>query len=167
MRLPLLTSLSLVSLASLCVAVPAPGRVLVVGGSGRVGGSTVRWLRTLSSRENLPLTIAVGGRSRRSFERAVAAGVVPPGVEFVEVDVDGPPSALDAAVDGCNLVVHTAGPFQGGNTPTRVPRPTRTPFCCCCCFFPRPALTPLPLPASPPRPPLAHPNPCTPPTPHP
>jgi hypothetical protein len=49
--------------------------VLVVGGSGRVGGSTVRWLERLSERRQrgfggdnmmMPIVISVGGRKRES-----------------------------------------------------------------------------------------------------
>ena len=36
--------------------------ILVVGGSGRVGGSTVRWIDTLSSRQKLSTKLTVGGR---------------------------------------------------------------------------------------------------------
>lgn len=43
-------------------------KVLVVGGSGRVGGSTVRALRQLAG-PNLQLT--VGGRSERNFVKSV------------------------------------------------------------------------------------------------
>lgn len=38
--------------------------ILVVGGSGRVGGSTVRWIDTLSSRQKLSTKLTVGGRKR-------------------------------------------------------------------------------------------------------
>ncbi|KOO33137.1 saccharopine dehydrogenase-like protein [Chrysochromulina tobinii] len=51
----------------------ASDSVLVVGGSGRVGGSTVRWLDRLSSASGgAPLQIAIGGRSQQSFERTSA-----------------------------------------------------------------------------------------------
>jgi saccharopine dehydrogenase-like NADP-dependent oxidoreductase len=112
--------------------------VLVVGGSGRVGGSTVRWLRKLSERRGIysPISISVGGRRRESYEAAMRKGVIPPsGVPFVPLDVDGDASALADALrrwkdaptatatdddeeDGARLVVHTAGPFQGRRVPT-------------------------------------------------
>ena len=36
---------------------------LVVGGTGRVGGSTTRWLKKLSLENNLELNLSVGGRT--------------------------------------------------------------------------------------------------------
>ena len=120
--------------------------VLVVGGSGRVGGSTVRWLRKLSAErrgiDSPTISISVGGRRRESYEAAMRMGVIPPsGVPFVPLDVDGDASALSDALrrwrdaptatatatdddndddddDGTRLVVHTAGPFQGRRVPT-------------------------------------------------
>jgi len=84
--------------------------VLVVGGSGRVGGSTVRWIKTLSDRQQEqhhhqqqqqqqqsqieldtlgPAIITVGGRRRESYEAALRNNVIPPEVEFLSLDVDG------------------------------------------------------------------------------
>jgi len=43
--------------------VPAEAkRVLVVGGSGRVGGSTVRWIHELATLEGTPVALTIGGR---------------------------------------------------------------------------------------------------------
>ena len=104
----------LVGAAALAIA-----DVLVVGGSGRVGGSTVRWMHELSKREGAPLRIAVGGRSKASFaslqRRLVRAGG--PQVDFLSIDVDGPKEQLVDAVERHKLVVHTAGPFQGRSDP--------------------------------------------------
>ena len=61
-----LCALSLVGL----VSPPVQQSAIVVGGSGRVGGSTVRWLEKLSAREGILLKLAVGGRSISSFEAA-------------------------------------------------------------------------------------------------
>lgn len=72
--------------------------VLVVGGSGRVGGSTVRWIKTLSDRQQQqqneldalgPAIITVGGRRRESYEAALRNNVIPPEVDFLSLDVDG------------------------------------------------------------------------------
>ena len=52
-----------------CTAL-APKRVLVVGGSGRVGASTVRWIDKLAKAEQLPVELAIGGRRRASFDAA-------------------------------------------------------------------------------------------------
>ena len=76
--------------------------VLVVGGSGRVGASTVRWLDKLSRRNGTPLTIAVGGRDAASFERS-RARLVQQGMagadelSFAPIDLDGSAAALSAS----------------------------------------------------------------------
>eukprot|EP00536_Pseudo-nitzschia_multiseries_P016240 jgi/Psemu1/263523/estExt_Genewise1Plus.C_10540001 len=95
--------------------------VLVVGGSGRVGGSTVRWLKELASRDPaLDLKLKVGGRSRSSFESAKRRGAE---IDFVHLDwTEWTDATLDEILqrEGCGLVVHTAGPFQGRTDPTLV-----------------------------------------------
>jgi hypothetical protein len=106
--------------------------ILVVGGSGRVGGSTVRWLDTLSSRQSLRTKLTVGGRKLESFEAAIRNDVIPSkGVDFLSLDIDGDESILrqtlarwkeeagssPSNIDSRCLVVHTAGPFQGRRSP--------------------------------------------------
>ncbi len=107
-----------------CVAL----NVLVVGGNGRVGGSTVRWLKTLSDREQNPISITVGGRRSESYKAALRKKVIPSeGADFVSLDIDGDESVLKQTLeqwkdsrtpsnDGC-MVVHTGGPFQGRTSP--------------------------------------------------
>ena len=93
--------------------------VLVVGGSGRVGGSTLRWLDHLSSRGNgglAPLKLASGGRSFSRFE-ASQRRLKLPDLSFVEIDLGRSLEQLTAALRGTKLVVHTAGPFQGRTQP--------------------------------------------------
>ena len=93
--------------------------VLVVGGSGRVGASTVRWLDRLSRRSTEgtpPLRLGIGGRSKANFE-ASRDRLGLKDLAFVPVDLDGGSDALVAAVRGVQLVVHTAGPFQGLTEP--------------------------------------------------
>ena len=68
--------------------------VLVVGGSGRVGGSTVRWLQKYAARGEpalAGLSVSVGCRTRESYDAARRAGVVPDdgSVGYVPVDLDG------------------------------------------------------------------------------
>lgn len=98
--------------------------VLVVGGSGRVGGSTVRWLEEYASRETIPslpkdLKVSVGCRTRDSFDKAQRRGVIPSSVDYVPISLDcESDDELLQALDGFNLVVHTAGPFQGRKDPT-------------------------------------------------
>ena len=58
------------SLSVALVSPPIQQSAIVVGGSGRVGGSTVRWLDKLSSRDGVSLKLAVGGRSSASFDAA-------------------------------------------------------------------------------------------------
>ena len=93
--------------------------VLVVGGSGRVGGSTLRWLERLSRGADAgasPLRLASGGRSISRFQ-AAQRRLNQPDLAFVDVDLGSSVEQLSAAVRGAQLVVHTAGPFQGRSQP--------------------------------------------------
>jgi hypothetical protein len=93
--------------------------VLVVGGSGRVGGSTLRWLQRLSGGTVAgasPLRLASGGRSISRFQ-ASQRRLNQPDLAFVEVDLGSSVKQLSAAVRRAQLVVHTAGPFQGRSQP--------------------------------------------------
>ncbi|CAL1409664.1 unnamed protein product [Linum trigynum] len=80
-------------------------KVLVLGGAGRVGGSTAVALSKLSPH----LSIAVGDRNREKGAAMVA--ILGRNSSFVEVDFENVES-LEAALNGVDLVVHTAGPFQ-------------------------------------------------------
>ena len=112
-------SVALITLALVKCHALTPKRVLVVGGSGRVGASTVRWIDKLAKAEQLPVELAVGGRRRASFDAAAkrlgAKGV--DDIKFVQLDLDDAAS-LERAVAGRSLVVHTAGPFQQRTDPT-------------------------------------------------
>ena len=115
-RVPLLVLAVVAALPSCTYAL----NVLVAGGSGRVGGSTLRWLQKYSSRDpTLDLAVSVGCRTKESFDAAIRNGVVPSsGVDFVPMDLDGgDDEQLMNAIDGCGLVVNTAGPFQGRRDP--------------------------------------------------
>ncbi len=93
--------------------------VLVVGGSGRVGASTLRWLDRLFRRvgKGTPLPrFAVGGRDVEKFHLTKNRLGLPQ-LSFVPVDLDAGSQALIKAVHGAKLVVHTAGPFQGRSAP--------------------------------------------------
>jgi short subunit dehydrogenase-like uncharacterized protein len=101
-----------------------PWRAVVVGGNGRVGGSTVRWLLKLADEQGRPLHVAVGGRSRGNFETlrrrlGVAANAADgtSRLSFVTCDLDNDAS-LDAALAGADVCVHTAGPFQSIERPS-------------------------------------------------
>ena len=112
-------SVALLTLALVKCHALTPKRVLVVGGSGRVGASTVRWIDRLAKAEQLPVELAVGGRRQASFDAAAkrlgAKGV--DDIKFVQLDLDDAAS-LERAVAGRSLVVHTAGPFQQRTDPT-------------------------------------------------
>ncbi|XP_077252955.1 saccharopine dehydrogenase isoform X2 [Tasmannia lanceolata] len=80
-------------------------RVLILGGTGRVGGSTASALSNLCPN----LQILVAGRNR---ERGAAlVSTLGENSEFVEVNIDNA-KTLEAALNDVDLVVHTAGPFQ-------------------------------------------------------
>ncbi|CAH0370035.1 unnamed protein product [Pelagomonas calceolata] len=112
-------TVALITLAFVKCHALTPKRVLVVGGSGRVGASTVRWINRLGKAEQLPVELAIGGRRRASFDAAAkrlgAKGV--DDIKFVRLDLDDAAS-LERAVAGRSLVVHTAGPFQQRTDPT-------------------------------------------------
>eukprot|EP00929_Paragymnodinium_shiwhaense_P110165 TRINITY_DN76919_c0_g1_i1.p1 TRINITY_DN76919_c0_g1~~TRINITY_DN76919_c0_g1_i1.p1 ORF type:complete len:484 (-),score=92.46 TRINITY_DN76919_c0_g1_i1:4-1455(-) len=101
-----------------------PKRVLVVGGSGRVGGSTSRWVQKLAAdHEDLQnLQLSLGGRSERRFRESLprwqmlaGEGAAEPG--FVQLDHEDRASVSAALARGWDLVIHTAGPFQGVEKP--------------------------------------------------
>jgi hypothetical protein len=65
----LLCASAALAVCTAMVASPAAApRVLVVGGSGRVGGSTVRALHKYHSTSARPLDLRVAGRSESNFE---------------------------------------------------------------------------------------------------
>ena len=119
-------------LAARAVALAPTPSVLVVGGSGRVGASTVRWLDELSRRDGAPLALAIGGRSRASFDEAAKRlrGQGVEGIEFVPLDLEDS-ATLERAVAGRDLVVHTAGPFQQREDPAllRACIDAKVPYC--------------------------------------
>ena len=112
--------------------------VLVIGGNGRVGASTVRWLHqlSLSCNSNAPLRLAIGGRSRAHFE-AVQKRLALPELVFRPVDLEAGIDSLVAVVRGVKLVVHTAGPFQGCTQPDllRACIEAGVPYCDVCDEF--------------------------------
>ncbi|XP_051141894.1 uncharacterized protein LOC127258886 [Andrographis paniculata] len=80
-------------------------RVLIIGGTGRVGGSTAIALSKFCP----DLRIVVGGRNRD--RGAAMVNKLGNNAEFCEIDVNDSKS-LDVALKDVDLVVHTAGPFQ-------------------------------------------------------
>ena len=116
------------ALASLSLALSPPQSVLVVGGSGRVGGSTARWLSKLSP----DLQVNVGGRQESGFNEARER--LPAQSKFVRVDLDGGDAGLAKSVSGYDLIVHTAGPFQQRTDPAlmRAAIKAGIPYCDVC-----------------------------------
>ncbi|KAL3653344.1 hypothetical protein CASFOL_003025 [Castilleja foliolosa] len=80
-------------------------RVLILGGTGRVGGSTAVALSKFCP----DLRIVIGGRNRDKGAEMVAK--LGNNAEFSEIDINDSKS-LQAALSDVDLVVHTAGPFQ-------------------------------------------------------
>ncbi|XP_031111399.1 uncharacterized protein LOC116015467 [Ipomoea triloba] len=80
-------------------------RVLVLGGTGRVGGSTAVALSKLCP----DLKLIVAGRNREKGAAMVTK--LGKNSEFAEVNIDDKGS-LEAALKDVDLVVHAAGPFQ-------------------------------------------------------
>lgn len=90
-------------------------KVLVVGGSGRVGGSCVTQLTKRGSR------VTVGGTRETTFVESQSRWIALfPEMEnelqkvaFVALDREKAESVLSVIENEFDLVVHTAGPFQG------------------------------------------------------
>lgn len=82
-------------------------RVVIVGGTGRVGRSTAVALAGCGA----PLALTLAGRDAARFQAATAAEPTLRAARFVACDVEDPAS-LAAALQGADLVVHAAGPFQ-------------------------------------------------------
>jgi len=82
-----------------------------------VGGSALRWMQKLAKEEGLDdLRLAVGGRSRANYEgfvRRWQERTADPPPAFVVCDHSDAASVCAALAGGWDLVVHTAGPFQG------------------------------------------------------
>ncbi|CAM6099817.1 unnamed protein product [Calypogeia fissa] len=79
--------------------------VLVLGGTGRIGASTARALNESTP----PVRIVIGGRNRQKGETLAAE--LGEGTSFSQFDIEDVES-LKSALNGVDLVVHTAGPFQ-------------------------------------------------------
>ncbi|KAI7749557.1 hypothetical protein M8C21_021924 [Ambrosia artemisiifolia] len=80
-------------------------RVLVLGGTGRIGGSTAIALSNLSPN----LHIIIAGRNREKGAGMIAT--LGKNAEFCEFDINDV-NSLESALADVDLVVHAAGPFQ-------------------------------------------------------
>jgi len=85
-------------------------KLLIIGGTGRVGSSTADSLRQTHPN----LTIILGSQSQESYDAAVKNRPSLQGLEFSKVNRNDLQSIL-AAVKDCDLVLHCAGPFQRKN----------------------------------------------------
>ena len=107
------------SRARLSVVAAAEGggkTVVFVGGTGRVGSSSAAAL--LASDPSVG-SVVLAGRSRDAFSACTARhpALANGAATFAEVDVAAASSAaasLAEILTGADLVVHSAGPFQGG-----------------------------------------------------
>lgn len=90
-------------------------RVVVLGGTGRVGGSTASAL--LSGKDADQLVVQVAGRSRENYHTAAERRPDLTKAEFLRCDIDDLAS-VKAAIQGADLVIHAAGPFQRKGTCT-------------------------------------------------
>ncbi|KAK9827368.1 hypothetical protein WJX81_002139 [Elliptochloris bilobata] len=82
-------------------------RVLILGGTGRVGSSTAAALL----RTERGLEVVLSGRSEASYAKLVDMRPELAGARFLRCDIDND-ADLAAALQGFDLVLHTAGPFQ-------------------------------------------------------
>lgn len=100
-------------LATLTTPLKVP-KVLVIGGTGRVGGSAVRCLHDRFGSE---IDLCVAGRSAINWEQFLSRIARPlPGVKFVSLDISRK-AELESIIPLYDLVIHTAGPFQGIRDP--------------------------------------------------
>lgn len=94
------------------IHIQARHRVLVVGGAGRVGGSAVRALL-----KRYPSAVVdVGGRSEASWAECRRRIHAPESVRFLSLDIANQ-TRLAEVIPNYDLIVHTAGPFQGLRDP--------------------------------------------------
>ena len=82
-------------------------KLLIIGGTGRVGSSTAASL----VQTHPELTIILGTRGQEGYDAAVKNRPSLEGLEYRIVDRNDLQSVL-TAMKGCDIVLHTAGPFQ-------------------------------------------------------
>ena len=82
-------------------------KLLIIGGTGRVGSSTAASL--VQTHPNL--TIILGTRGQEGYDAAVKNRPSLEGLDYRIVDRNDLQSIL-SAMKGCDIVLHTAGPFQ-------------------------------------------------------
>ena len=85
-------------------------KLLIIGGTGRVGSSTADSLRQTHPN----LTIILASQSQESYDAAVKNRPSLQGLAFTKVNRNNLQSIMSAVKD-CDLVLHCAGPFQRKN----------------------------------------------------
>lgn len=101
-----------VSGALLSDAVPeikpvVPSRILVLGGTGRVGSSTAACLLKLTPQHSITLA----GRREEGYKDAIERRPALKTTMFAKIDITDRDAVASAAAEH-DLVIHTAGPFQ-------------------------------------------------------
>ena len=88
--------------------------ILVIGGSGRVGGAASRELFTNYQEY---YDISVGGRNLQNWKQYCRQKQIDPSnIGWESVDVQNQKS-IQKAIENYDLIIHTAGPFQGLQNP--------------------------------------------------
>jgi hypothetical protein len=85
-------------------------KVVFIGGTGRVGSSAAA---ALAASDPSVATIVLAGRSEDNYRAAKDRHPSLSGAQFAAIDSADPASLAKAMADA-HLVVHSAGPFQGG-----------------------------------------------------
>ena len=97
--------------ASEASATPATKKVVFVGGTGRVGAASAA---ALVANDPSVAKVVLAGRSDAAAAEAMERHPSLRGVaEFAKLDT-ADASSVASAIAGADLVVHSAGPFQGG-----------------------------------------------------
>lgn len=97
--------------ASEASATPATKKVVFVGGTGRVGAASAA---ALVANDPSVTKVVLAGRSDAAAAEAMERHPSLRGVaEFAKLDL-ADASSVASAIAGADLVVHSAGPFQGG-----------------------------------------------------
>jgi len=92
-------------------------RILVIGGSGRVGGSAVRAICE-NSNMNKICEVTVGGRNINRWRNSLSESeVLKNHIKFRAIDI-GNELDLKRILPDFDMIIHTAGPFQGLNRST-------------------------------------------------
>lgn len=91
-------------------------KVLVIGGSGRVGGSAVR---AIQQRYGDSISLFAGGRREQSWQQLLQTKkeLVGKSIQFQQVDITDQIN-LRRVIENYDVIINTAGPFQGVTIPT-------------------------------------------------